>query len=149
MRLSQFGLVKATLVLFIGELLKTNLVTSEGEPYYSGMLVTPVTVRCSVDKSFEPIEDVDELLVRERDALGDAWVFVDEEDTSKGYYIPDYKTDFSKGQEACIYQETTIAEWARGNRKNQREERDASITEKMKARAAQRAAIPEAVAGKS
>lgn len=143
MKLSAFGLIKETLVLFVGNLLETNFVSSEGESYYLGKLLNPITVRCSVDKGIEPIEGVEELYIRERDALGEDWVFVDEKDPSKGFYLKGYKTDFSKGQEMCLYQSETIAEWAKGNRKSSRVERDKSINDRLKERAAARAAVTE------
>lgn len=149
MKLSQLGLVKTTLIAFIGELLETNILSSEGEPYFLGKLVEPITVRCSTDKEILPIEGVEELYVRKRDVDSDAWVYVDEKDPKKGYFIPNYKSDFSKGQEICLYQETTILEWTRGNRSDNSKRRTSSLNDKIRANRAAKAAElakPEPVA---
>lgn len=132
MKLSELGLVKTTLIAFIGELLETNILSSEGEPYFLGKLVEPITVRCSTDKEILPLEGVTELYVRKRDVDSDAWVYVDEKDPKKGYFIPGYKSDFSKGQEMCLYQETTIAEWTRSNRTERGARKRSSINDKIR-----------------
>lgn len=146
MKLSELGLLKATMIAFVGELTQTSVLSSEGEPYYLGKLLTPITVRCSTDKTIDPIEEVDELYIRQHDAEGDSWKLVDEADPKKGFSIPGFKTDFSKSQEICLYQETTILEWTKGNRKEQREEKDMSIRQRLEARAAARAAAQADVA---
>lgn len=139
MKLSELGLLKTVIVAFIGELLETSLTTSEGEPYYLGKLLNPITVRCSSDKDILPIE-TDELYIRQRDVESDEWIFIDEKDPSKGYYIKGYKTDFSKGQQICIYQDTTIAEWSKGNRQARGLERRSNINDAIKKRMADRTA---------
>lgn len=112
----------------------TSEVSSENEPYYVGKLVKPVTVRCSVDREVLPMIDVDELYIRESDVQSEDWVMVTEGKPEDGAYLKGYKTDFSKGQEFCLYQATTIAEWTRGNRKSKNISNRMSLNDRIKAR---------------
>jgi hypothetical protein len=139
MKLSDFAVVAAKApIVFMGELVMTDILSSEGEPYYVGKLKTPVMVGCSVDKDIERHE-VDELYIRESDVQSDKWEMVNKKDTSEGYFIPKFVADFSKGQEIEIYQSETIRQWSRGSKKQRGLERTADanlgIREKMAKRA--------------
>lgn len=131
-----FKIEKGTNIILVGKPEVTNFETSEGEPYYVAKLKTPVMVHCSADKGIEPFE-TDEVYLRES-AIEQEWTFVNPEKPDEGYFIPGWKVDFSKGQELVLYQETTIAKWAKENRTNRGDERrtgiNARIAERLKNR---------------
>lgn len=131
MKLSELGVAIAVQVIrFIGLPQQTTIESSDGELYYSWKLREPINVRCSTLPEMEPLE-VDELFLRESLVQSDKWL-KDEKDGSM--YIPDYKADFSKGQDIPIYQETTIRAWAKDQRKGDREKGNQGFLAKIEAR---------------
>ena len=132
-----FGIAKSANIILVGKPEVTNFETSDGEPYYVAKLKSPVMVRCSVDKGIEAFE-TDEVYIRESALNAEGWTFVDPNKHEEGFYMPDWKVDFSKGQELVLYQETTIAKWTKGERANRGDERrtgiNARIAERIKNR---------------
>lgn len=112
-----------------------NIVDSNDQPYYIGKLATPYKVRCSVDKDIEPHE-VDEVLVRAAVVDSDdyPWVPINPEKPEEGAYIKDWVIDFSKGHRMAIYQEETIAKWARATRKERTSGTRSSINDGIRAK---------------
>lgn len=141
MKLSEFGAVAPQAkIVFVGKLEKDlAIVSAEGIPYYKGMLKDPIMVGCSIDKEIEQHE-ADFLYIREEDALGDKWVFVNGKDATDGFYIPDFVADFSKGHEADLYQSTTIRQWTRDTRTLRGKERTATINDGLHKRMQERRA---------
>jgi hypothetical protein len=134
MKLSQIGAApKMQQIVFIGELSDSGIVDREGEPYYVGKLAEVLTIRCSTDPEVGAIE-VEELYIRKQIAEGDDWTLIDEKDPAKGFTIPNYKADWSTGQEVGLFQETTIAAWIKGSRKDKREENRSSMLQRIEER---------------
>ena len=131
-----FELPKSSVIL-VGKPEVTSFMDSDNKPYYRISLVSPVMVHCSVDPAIEAVE-TDEVFMRERDVEEQDFTLVDPADPAKGYYIPKWVVDFSKAQELCLYQETTIKRWIRENRKERSDERRTSINERIKARMAKK-----------
>ena len=133
MKLSDLGLVTAKPpVVFVSKLEPSGLLSSTGEMYYKGRLLTPVIVNCSTSKDIEPIE-TDELYVRESDVLSDLW-----EQVKDGVTIPKFVTDFSTGQEICLFQSETIRQWTQKNRAGKTKFRDETINKSFRERIADR-----------
>lgn len=130
--------LKSKDIVLVGKPEESGILSSDGEPYFIFQLKTPVTVRCSVDKTIEPFQ-TGEVYVRESAVKSDKWLLVDPKKPKEGFYMKDWKVDFSKGQEVVLYQETTIQKWARSNRGSRRTENAISINERIKARQAERA----------
>ncbi len=103
----------------------TAILDSEDKPYYVARTLKPVMARCSMDATLEGLE-VDEVYLREADAVGDKWAFVDEKDPSKGVYLPGYIVDFSKSHNMVLLQSESIRKWVKGNRGLKKEERDSN-----------------------
>lgn len=144
MKLAALGIIvpEITPILFTGDFELTSVKSSDGEPYYVGKLLSPITVRCSVDSEIEPLREVEELHIRES-ALGrEDWMG----DKVNGLYIKGWVADFSKGQEMAIYQDMTIREWSKTTRKGRQEERREGLNARIKARQADLAKKPEVVA---
>lgn len=131
-----FKIEKGADIILVGKPEVTNHETRDGEPYYVAKLKTPVMVHCSVDKGIEPFE-TDEVYIRES-AIEQDWKFVDEKKPEKGYFMPGWKVDFSKGQELVLYQETTIAKWTKTDRTSRSDERRTGINARIKERIAKR-----------
>lgn len=151
MKLNQLGVVlQASLIAFGQDFKPSGIFDSNEEEYYVGKLLEPIQVRCSTMKEMEAIE-VDELYVRKEHALGEGWEPINKEEFEKlqaagkaseykgGFHIPGWKADFSKNQMVAIYQPETIAAWARGKRKESKEEGNKSFLDKIKERRAQAA----------
>lgn len=139
MKLAEFGvkLAPQAEIRFTGEPVVTNILTSDGEPYYEWQLVSPITVRCSTDPNILPEEGVDRLYLRESALSLDIW-----EKDDKGFFIRGWVVDFSKNQQIHIYQETTISEWRKLQRPNrvakEREAINGGIVARIKARTEQK-----------
>lgn len=130
MKLSEIGAAPSKQqVVFIGKLVDSNKLDRDGNPYYLGKCLNPVVIRCSTD-DYGEIE-VDEFLVREEDALGEAWELIDEKDPTKGFTIPDFKTDWMQGHEMAIFQKETIAQWRRGDRVSRKAEHKSSSLQRL------------------
>lgn len=95
---------------------------SEGNLYYIGTLLKPMEARCSVDPDLEAVE-VDEVYIREGDVNSDKWAFVDEQDPSKGVYLPGYILDFSISHGVVLLQSESIRSWLKGNRSVKQEKK--------------------------
>lgn len=100
---------------------ETQIQDREGELYYSAKLKDPVTVRCSTDNTI-PSFQTSEIFVRASALELDSWELVDSNDPKSGLHIKGWVVDFSKGQQIPIYQETTIRQWAKGERKIKNEQ---------------------------
>ena len=132
MKLSEMGFaVPKTAIALVGQPEVTSFMDSDNKPYYRIGLVKPVMVHCSVDSLIDPIE-ADAVFMRERD-LDQDFTLVTEGKPEEGYYIPNWVVDFSKGQELCLYQETTIRKWVRDNRGDRDDKKRTSINEKFRA----------------
>lgn len=105
---------------------ETNIQDSNGELYFAAKLKDPITVRCSSDNKI-PSFQTSEVLVRASALNLDSWELVDPKDPKSGLHIKGWVVDFSKGQKHPIYQETTIREWAKTERKSKNEQFDAEI----------------------
>jgi len=127
-----FKIETAANIVLVGKPEVTNFETSDGEPYYVAKLKEPVMVRCSVDKGIDAFE-TEEVYIRESALEGD-WTFVDEKKPEEGYYMKDWKVDFSKGQELVLYQETTIAKWTKTDRANRADVRRTGINARLQER---------------
>ena len=139
MKLAELGFITAKPpVVFVGKFEPTGILSSNDEEYFKGTLKQPVIVHCSVDKEIEPIE-TDELFIRESDVNSDLWEAADGTDPNNGITIPGFKTDFSKGQEICIFQETTIAKWTKENRTERGKKRTSGINESIREKMRKRA----------
>jgi hypothetical protein len=124
-------------ITLIGEPEVTNIMTSDDEPYYLAKLLKPITVRCSVDPNIEAFE-TDEVYIRESAINEEGWTPRDEKDPSKGYFMPNWVVDFSKGQQLAVYQSETIKKWAKGNRSVRNAENTTKINEGIRAKIAAR-----------
>ena len=124
-------------VIFVGTPEISNLVTSDNEPYYIAKLKNEVTVRCSTNPDIEPMI-VDEAYVRES-ALKLDWTFVNEAKPEEGFFIPDWKLDFSTNQGIVIYQDETIRAWSKKQRGTRKAESTSRINTGIRERMAKRA----------
>lgn len=139
MLLKDLGIVSAIQpIVFVGKPEPSGKMTSDGDEYYTWKLKNPITVRCSVDSAIEP-QEVEELYIRKTDLDKDVWVTLVEGKPEDGIIVPNWRADFSKGQEIPIFQETTIAQWTKANRGNRREQARQGINERIKARQANKA----------
>lgn len=123
----------ATAIILVGKPEITNILDSEEKPYWVVQLKDEITVRCSVDKDIEPFQ-TKEVYVRQEAIESEDWQFVDETKPEQGFFMKDWKVDFSKGQEIPIYQSTTIAKWAKDNRSSRVADRRTGINARIRER---------------
>lgn len=134
MKLHEIGAApKQAAIVFIGQLTDSGKTDRDGEPYFVGKLLEPITIRCSTEPEAGDIE-VEELFIRKELVDGDLWQLVDEKDPEKGFTIPAYKADFSSTHEFGLFQETTIAAWVKSNRADKRADRKSSFLQSIKDR---------------
>lgn len=124
-------------IVILGEPIETNVLDSDGKPYYSCKLKNPIIARCSIDKEIEPVE-TDEVFIRSTAVDTVEATLVNPEKPEEGWFIKNWVVDFSKGQEIVLYQETTIAKWARENRGARKTTRNSDINQRIKAKMAER-----------
>lgn len=138
MKLSDLGILATQpAIAFVGKPEPTGKTTSEGDEYFAWKLKTPIIVRCSVDPAIEAVE-VEELYIRQSDLEKDIWTEIVAGKPKEGLTVPGWRADFSKSHEVAIYQETTIAQWARENRGAKRQQLRSGINERIKARQAKK-----------
>lgn len=124
---------KQTQIIFVGIPEATNVVDRDNQPYYICKLQDEITVRCSSDPSVIA-HPATELYVRAAALQRNDWVYLDEANPDKGFYIPGWVADFSKAQRIDIYQEKSIQQWARGERSAKIDQQIAEINAQLKAR---------------
>lgn len=116
----------------VGQPVETNILDSDGKPYYSCKLKNPIVARCSYDKDIDPVE-VDEVYMREKDVDDDLVVqeFVNGKDDTDGWFIKGFLYDFIKSHEIVVYQDKTVAKWAQEKRSSRKEESNANINKRI------------------
>lgn len=123
----------SNMIILVGKPELTNTVDSNNQPFFACKLKEPVTVRCSVDALIEPYE-TDEVFVRQSAVMEADWEFVNPEKPEEGFYMKDWVVDFSKSHKLPLYQETTIRQWANGNRDTRRLKDRQTINEGIRER---------------
>lgn len=126
-------------VILVGVPEITNILDSDGKPYYAAKLKDAVIVRCSVDPEIVPFE-AEEVYLRE-DALNlEGWKLIDPAKPEEGFFMEGWVVDFSKGQQIPLYQAESIRKWAKESRGDRRAQQRDEINNKIRERIAARAA---------
>lgn len=131
-KLSQLGIaIKASQPIVFVSFDETQALTRDGNPYIKGVLLNPISVTSSMedDPDIKTIPDVEELFIRQEDFDQldemDAWEAV-EGGVRIRSDIKGWRADFTigtlKSEAPVIFQHGSIREWAKGQRKLEREE---------------------------
>lgn len=131
-KLSQLGIaIKASQPIVFVSFDETQALTRDGNPYIKGVLLNPISVTSSMedDPDIKTIPDVEELFLRQEDFEQldemDAWEAV-EGGVRIRSDIKGWRADFTvgtlKSEAPIIFQQGSIREWAKGQRKLEREE---------------------------